>query len=280
MSSRSQSADPASAAAPSPRHGVEGGAAIVDRHCVDGRDPRRGSDAVWSPTRSIPSCASTALGAPTVAHAHGRASHPMQGSCVRSLSWSKLLRPERGEEQPDHITRDGPILVTGAESNVREWKLCLLPTEHAAAAVFVRAPPFVRDELRQRRPGGVPFEPPRLLVEPPDRVEPLVVAELGLASPRSSAPRSSRRRPWSARERMAVLAAMGEREARRVGEAAGRAVDDLRHHARASAPCGRRRRAPAAVRRNRAGRCRPPPRGRRAGGAGSRPSGGRRDGPA
>ena len=40
---------------------------------------------------------------------------------------------------------------------------------------------------------------------------------------------------------MPVLAAVGEREARRIGEAAGRAVDHLGDHARASAPCARRR---------------------------------------
>ena len=62
------------------------------------------------------------------------------------------------------------------------------------------------------------------------------------------------------RERMPVLAAMGEGEARRIGEPAGRAVDDFGHHAPASAPCARRRPAPAGGRRNRPGpasrRCR------------------------
>ena len=59
---------------------------------------------------------------------------------------------------------------------------------------------------------------------------------------------------------MAVLAAMREREPRRIAEAAGRAVHHLRDHAPAPAPCARRRPAPAAARRNPPGRA--PPRRR------------------
>ena len=68
---------------------------------------------------------------------------------------------------------------------------------------------------------------------------------------------------------MPVLAAMGEREARGIGEAAGRAVHHLRHHRQRRARCGRRRRERAATRRNPAARAPPPRRARRADGGAS-----------
>ena len=46
-------------------------------------------------------------------------------------------------------------------------------------------------------PVGVSLEPPGLLVEPADRAELLVIAELRFLDGASSAPRSSCRRPWS-----------------------------------------------------------------------------------
>ncbi len=68
---------------------------------------------------------------------------------------------------------------------------------------------------------------------------------------------------------MAVLAAMGEREASRIAETVGRAVHHLRDHCQATARCGRRHPAQAAARRNRRVRDQRPRRACRAAGAAS-----------
>jgi len=93
----------------------------------------------------------------------------------------------------------------------------------------VRTLPLALDELLQRRPGGHALQPPRLLVEPLQRLQLLVVAE----------PRRRNRllqhrdgpvvHPQRHREGVAVLAAVRERKAGRIGEAARRAVQHLGH---------------------------------------------------
>ena len=99
-----------------------------------------------------------------------------------------------------------------------------------AAAELGLLPAFggdARVEFVGRHRGGV--DPARLIVEPPERREPVAFAQLraidGALEHRDGLVVDLQRH----RERMAVLAAVREREARRVGEAAGRAVHDLGH---------------------------------------------------
>src|SRR5258708_1193147 len=55
-----------------------------------------------------------------------------------------------------------------------------LPAEDAAAAMFMGARLFRRDEIGERRAGGLALQPTCLLVEAADSVQPLVIAELRL----------------------------------------------------------------------------------------------------
>ena len=89
--------------------------------------------------------------------------------------------------------------------------------------------PLFGDESFEGRPAHLAFQAVRLHIQPADRVQLLVIAKLrGRDCRFEHADRlveDARRH----RIRMAVLAAMREREARRIDEAAGRAVHDLGH---------------------------------------------------
>src|SRR5439155_17729159 len=76
----------------------------------------------------------------------------------------------------------------------------------------------------------LPFQAPRLVVETADGGELLVLAELRLLDRRLQHADRLVVDPGRDREGMAVLAAVGEREAGRVGEAAGGAVDHFGYH--------------------------------------------------
>ncbi len=118
----------------------------------------------------------------------------------------------------------------GCGRDLASGRLRRLLAEDAAAAELMRVAKFLGDMLGERRSARPAFQPACLLIEPPDRAEPFVIAEPGL----SDRGLQHRNRLVIDLERdgvgVAVLAAMGEREARRIGKAAGRAMDDLGNH--------------------------------------------------
>ena len=87
---------------------------------------------------------------------------------------------------------------SGRHVGLRGIRGRLRPAEHAAAAIAVRALVLFGDDLRHGRTVGVAFQPARLRVEPLQRGELLVAAELGVARPPTSARGWSRRRPRAA----------------------------------------------------------------------------------
>ena len=82
-------------------------------------------------------------------------------------------------------------------------------------------------KAEQGRAGGGALVAPGLLVEAADRVEPLALAELRLGERRLQDLGGLVVDGGRHRIGVAVLAAMGEREAGRISEAAGRPVHDL-----------------------------------------------------
>src|SRR5438128_2087369 len=106
----------------------------------------------------------------------------------------------------------------------------MLPPEHAPSAVSAGIVTFSFEQVPDRRPGRRRLQAPSLLVEPLDRGELFRLAEFG-------PPHSGLHNLYRVvvdlgrdRERMPVLAAVGERVACRITEAAWRAVDDLGDH--------------------------------------------------
>src|ERR1700722_7285094 len=61
-------------------------------------------------------------------------------------------------------------------NHLQRW----LPAEHAAAAVGMREPPLFGDHIDDRRSGRAALDPAGLVVEPLERGEPVVLAELRL----------------------------------------------------------------------------------------------------
>src|SRR3954466_2388876 len=105
-----------------------------------------------------------------------------------------------------------------------------LPAEHRTAVVFRRARPFARDVTVQRWPLGQEFQLPRLVVEALNRGKLLFAAERclldgGLHDANSLVIDADRHWEW-----LPVLAAVGEREPRRIAEAIGRAMHHLGNH--------------------------------------------------
>jgi len=94
----------------------------------------------------------------------------------------------------------------------------------------VRIPPLSIEQLRKGWTGGAAVKPARLIVEAPQRSEFFFAAKPGLRDRRFQDPDRLVIDPDRHRKGMAVLAAVGEREARRVGKPIGRAVDDLGDH--------------------------------------------------
>ena len=94
----------------------------------------------------------------------------------------------------------------------------------------MREPPLLGDQIRQGRSGRASFDPSGLVVEPLDRSEDVVPPEPGLLHRRLHDLDRLVIDPERDREGMAVLAAMGERKARRIGETVRRAVNDFGHH--------------------------------------------------
>src|SRR5579863_112956 len=86
--------------------------------------------------------------------------------------------PLQGVMPPDHMIRGCPghRRVPLVRGRLRRW----LPAENAAAGKGMREPPLFGDHIRQRRPGLAPFDEPRLIVETPERGEPVVASELRL----------------------------------------------------------------------------------------------------
>jgi len=108
-----------------------------------------------------------------------------------------------------------------------ELPLRLAIVEDGAPAVLLAARHVVRDVILERRRRRYRFHAPRFVVEPADRRHALVVAEPGRVD--GAAHDRDRLIVHAQRhgEGMAVLAAVREREARRIGEAARRAVHDF-----------------------------------------------------
>src|SRR5690349_17395047 len=86
-----------------------------------------------------------------------------------------------------------------------------LPAEHAAAAIGMRHPAFLGDIIIHRRPLLAPLDPPRLIVQPPDRGKLLLAAEPGIADGGFQHADGLVVDLQRHGEGMPVLAAMGER---------------------------------------------------------------------
>src|SRR5712672_2840524 len=91
---------------------------------------------------------------------------------------------------------------------------------HVAPAVRVRAVALVFHQGAERRPGDRAFQPAGLLVEPADRLQLLVASETRLADRLLENGNGLVVHAQRDGEGMTVLAAVREREPRRVGEAA------------------------------------------------------------
>jgi len=142
--------------------------------------------------------------------ASGRAGH---GSRARRRS-----RPARRRRHGN-----GRYSVPGAEEATAR---AALPSRTAAAAEMVRAHELVRDQLRHRRPGRDALQPPRLFVQPLQRRERVVLAELRLLYA-SSAPGWSRHRPAAAPGTDGGPCRHARTRSAPVREPAGRAVHHL-----------------------------------------------------
>ena len=156
--------------------------------------------------------------------------------CTTSCRWRRSGRSEA-------LGRWRPSPFVGSARPCRRLLDRLRRAEDRAAAIGRRAPALLVDERLERRPARDALEPARLRRRAASARQ---APRRGRASPsrrRISARGWSRRRRERHREGMAVLAAMGEREAGRVGEAVGRAVHDLGDHGerahRARADAGR-----------------------------------------
>ena len=140
----------------------------------------------------------------------------------------------RRQPNGDAVSLDAAVLSTGRgpvrRPDVGERFGRRLPSKNAAAAKGMREPPLLGDQIRQGRSGRASFDPPGLVVEPLDRSEDVVPPEPGLLHRRLHDVDRLVIDPERDREGMAVLAAMGERKARRIGETVRRAVNDFGHH--------------------------------------------------
>ena len=143
----------------------------------------------------------------------------------------------------------------------------LLPSENAASAKFVRRAPLGRnvgvetgpDAWRSRRRA---WSSKRLSAPSCSSRPSLALDTAAFRTPMRLVVDLHRHRKG-----MPVLAAVGEREARGIGEAAGRAMHHLGHQRQGLRRCARRRPGSAAGRRSRPAPARPPPPARRAAGA-------------
>src|SRR6516165_111280 len=88
-----------------------------------------------------------------------------------------------------------------------------LPAKDAASAMRVRIPPLSIEQLRKGWTGGAAVKPARLIVEAPQRSEFFFAAKPGLRDRRFQDPDRLVIDPDRHRKGMAVLAAVGEREA-------------------------------------------------------------------
>src|SRR5438128_228150 len=92
--------------------------------------------------------------------------------------------------------------------------------EDGPPAIGGRPCPLARDEAVKGGPDSIALEEPRLAIEARDCAQFLVAAELGLADRRFEDADGLVIDFERYRERVAVLAAVGEREARRIAEPA------------------------------------------------------------
>src|SRR5688500_2547308 len=99
-----------------------------------------------------------------------------------------------------------------------------LPTENAAAAELVRAAPLLGNHLVHRRSRRLALEHARLRIEAADRLQLLLAAELRVAHRGLEHADGLVEHARGHGEGVAILAAVRQREARGIGEAAGRAV--------------------------------------------------------
>src|ERR1043166_4223909 len=107
------------------------------------------------------------------------------------------------------------------------WRL---PAEYASAPIFVRTAALLGEVRREGGAACMPLQPPRLRVQAADRGELFVIAELRLAD--RALQHADRLVVDLERDRegVAVLAAVSEGEAGRVGEAARGGMDDFGDH--------------------------------------------------
>jgi hypothetical protein len=105
-----------------------------------------------------------------------------------------------------------------------------LPSEDGASVQEGRCASFILYVRLQRGAGRCPFQSPRLIVEPLERLHLLVAAEPGFLYSRLQNADRFIIDLDRHRKGMAVLAAMRERKPRRVLETVGRAMHHLGHH--------------------------------------------------
>lgn len=113
-----------------------------------------------------------------------------------------------------------------------------LGAKDASAAILVRSRPFVGEQGLDRRSGSVPLQLPCLFVQAPDRRQLFGLAEFGFLHGGFQHVDGTVIDLQRHRIGMPVLAAMSDREPRRIAEAIGRAMNDLRDLGqRTDGPC-------------------------------------------
>ena len=155
-----------------------------------------------------------------------------------------------------------------------------LPSEHRAAVERRRCRAFGGDEGFQRWAVGGSLQPARLVVETLQRAHLFVASKFCVLHRRFQHADGLVVDLDRHRVGMPVLAAMRQREARRIAGSDTARRARPRRPSPASAPCARRRRASAAIPENPPARARPPRPACHAGAAKTRRSTARRDAPA